>query len=214
MLISPLIGGVMNKFCIVVLLITCSITANTQFSLEVNAGVERAAVHLKFFKYIDKNNRWSFYSGNNAAVNFDKGKPKFISSNIFAYNFKSGIGISIILIAGKNGSHASAGLLFQKTIRSFYFYFLSTIEPNKFAEQENYFYLVYKHKLTNRIKLVFHNENYISFRKWGYDLSLQRIKLGLEVRQTQIGIISETSQTEKSFQTRLVNLGCFIKQAF
>jgi len=31
-------------------------------------------------------------------------------------NFKSGIGISTILIAGKNGSHPSAGLLFQKTM--------------------------------------------------------------------------------------------------
>ena len=204
----------MNKFCIVFLLITCSITANTQFSLEGNAGIERASVHLKFFKYIDKNNRWSFYSGNNVAVNFDKGRPKFISSNIFAYNFKSGLGISTILIVGKNGSHPSAGLLFQKTIRSFYFYFLSTIEPNKFAEQENYFYLVYKHSLSNRIKLVFHNENYIAFRKWGYDLSLQRIKLGLEFCQTQIGVICETSQTEKKFQTSLVNLGCFIKQSF
>jgi len=213
-LISPSIGGVMNKLCIVVLLITCSITANTQFSLEVNAGVERAFVHLKFFKYLDKNNRWSFYSGNNAALNFDKGKPKFISSNVFAYNFKNGVGISTILIARKNGLHPSAGLLFQKTIRSFYFYFLSTIEPNNIAEQENYVYLVYKHKLSNRIKLVFHNENYISFKKWGYDQSLQRIKVGLETRQMQIGIISETSQTEKSFQTILVNLGFFIKKSF
>jgi len=204
----------MNKLCIVVLLITCSITANTQFSLEVNAGVERAFVHLKFFKYLDKNNRWSFYSGNNAALNFDKGKPKFISSNVFAYNFKNGVGISTILIARKNGLHASAGLLFQKTIRSFYFYFLSTIEPNNIAEQENYVYLVYKHKLSNRIKLVFHNENYISFQKWGYDQSLQRIKVGLETRQMQIGMISETSQTEKSFQTILVNLGFFIKKSF
>jgi hypothetical protein len=213
-LIFHLMGGVMNKFCIVVLLIACSIAANPQFSLEVNAGVERAAAHLKVLKYIDKNNRWSLYSGNHAAVNYDKGKPGFISANIFAYNFRSGIGISTVLIAGKNGLHPSAGLQYQKTIRSFYFYFLSTIEPNKVAKQENYFFLVYKHKLSNRVKFVFHNEIYISFRKWGYDQSLQRIKSGLEIRQTQTGIISETSQTGKSFQTRLVNLGCFITQSF
>ncbi len=203
----------MNKFCIVVLLIACSIEANPQFSVEVNAGVERVSAHLKVYKYIDKSNRWSLYSGNNAAFNYDTGKPGFISANIFAYNFRSGIGISTILIAGKNGLHPSAGLQYQKTIRSFYFYILSTIEPNKFAKQENYFFVVYKHKLSNRIKFVFHNENYISFQKWCYDQSLQRLKLGLEIRQTQIGIISETSQAGKSFQTRLVNLGCFIKRS-
>jgi hypothetical protein len=204
----------MNKICIVVLLIACSINANTQFSLEVNAGVERVSAHLKVFKYIDKNNRWSLYTGNNAAINYDKGKPGFISANVFAYNFRSGIAISTVLIAGKHGLHPSAGLQYQKTIRSFYFYILSTIEPNKFAKQENYIFLVYKHKLSNRIKFVFHNENYISFQKWGYDQSLQRVKLGLEIRQTQIGIISETSQSGKSFQTMLVNLGCFIKKSF
>ena len=53
-----------------------------------------------------------------------------------------------------------------------------------------------------------------AFQKWGYDQSLQRIKVGLEIRQIQIGIISETSQTEKSFQTILVNLGFFIKKSF
>ena len=42
----------MNKFCIVVLLIACSIPANPQFSLEVNAGVERVSAHLKIFKFI------------------------------------------------------------------------------------------------------------------------------------------------------------------
>ena len=204
----------MNKFCIVVLLIACSIPANPQFSLGVNAGVERVSAHLKIFKFIDKNNRWSIYSGNHVAVNYDTGKPGFISANIFAYNFRSGIGISTVLIAGKNGLHPSAGPQYQKTIRSFSFYILATIEPNKFAKQENYFFLVYKHKLSNRMKFVFNNENYISFQKWGYDQSLQRIKSGLEIRQTQFGIISETSQTGKGFHTRLVNLGCFIKQSF
>jgi len=198
----------------VVLLIACSITANPQLSLEVNVGVERAAAHLKVFKYIDKSNRWSLYSGNHVAVNYNTGKPGFASANIFAYNFRSGIGVSTVLIAGKNELHPSAGLQYQKTIGSVYFYFLSTIEPNKFAKQENYFFLVYKHKLSNRIKFVFNNESYIGFLKWGYDQSLQRIKPGLEIRQTQFGIISETSQAGKSFRTRLVNLGCFIKQSF
>jgi len=103
-----------NKFCIVVLLIACSIAADSQFSLELNAGAKRVAAHLKVFKYIDKNNRWSLYSGNQAAVNYDTGKPGFFSANILAYNLRSGIGIGAILIAGKSGLHPSARLQYQK----------------------------------------------------------------------------------------------------
>ena len=204
----------MNKFCIVVLLLACSIAANPQFSLELNAGTEHVSAQLRVFKYIDKSNRWSLYSSNGAVVKYDTWKPGFFSGNILAYNFRSGIGLGAILIAGESGLHPSAGLQYQKTIKTFYIYFLSAHELNKFARQENYFILVYKHKLSERLKLIFHNENYLCFRKWGYDESLQRIKLGLEIRQTQVGFISETSQTGKTSKTTVLNLGCYIKQSF
>lgn len=187
---------------------------NSQLSVELNAGSERVSAQLKVFKYIDKRNRWSLYSSNGAVIKYGEWKPGFFSGNIFGYNFRSGIGLGSILIAGENGLHLSAGLQYQKTIKSFYFYLLSTHELNKLAKQENYFILVYKHKLSARVKFVFHNENYICFREWGYDESLQRIKLGLEIRQTQVGFISETFQTGKSHQTTMVNLGCYIKQSF
>lgn len=204
----------MNKFCIVVFLIACSIAVHPQFSLELNAGTEHVSAQLRVFKYIDKSKRWSLYSSNGAAVKYDTRKPGFFSGNILAYNFRSGIGLGAILIAGESGLRPSAGLQYQKTIKSLYLYFLSSHELNKFARQENYFIVVYKHKLSSRVKFVFHNEHYISFRKWGYDKSLQRLKLGLEIRQTQIGFISETSQNGKGNQTSVVNLGCYIKRAF
>ena len=204
----------MNKFCIVVLLFAYSIAAHPQFSVELNAGTEHIAAQLRVFQRIDKSNRWSLYSSNGADVKYDGWKPGFFSANILAYNFKSGLGLGAILIAGESGLHPSAGLQYQKTIRSFYLYFLSSHELNKFARQENYFILVYKHKLSDRVKFVFHNEHYLCFRKWDYDKSLQRIKFGLEIRQTQVGFISETSQTGKSHQTAVINLGAYVRQTF
>lgn len=204
----------MNKFCIVVFLIACGVAANPQFSLELNAGTEHVAAQLRVFKHLDKSKRWSVYSSNGAVVKYYEWKSGFFSANILAYNFRSGLGLGAILIAGESGLHPSAGLQYQKTIRSFYLYFLSSHELNKFARQENYFILVYKHKLSDRVKFVVHNEHYLCFRKWGYDQSLQRIKLGLEISQTQVGFISETSQTGKCNQTTVVNLGCYIKQSF
>ena len=204
----------MNKFCIVVFLMSCSIAANSQFSVELNAGTEHVAAQLRVFKHIDKSKRWSLYSSNGAVVKYDEWKPGFFSANILAYNFKSGLGLGAILIAGESGLHPSVGLQYQKTIKSFYLYFLSSQELNKFAQQENYFILVYKHKLSDRVKFVFHNEHYICFRKWDRDQSFQRIKLGLEISKMQVGFISETFQSGKSYQTTGVNLGCYIKQSF
>lgn len=209
----------MNKFCIVAFLIAFSNLANSQFSLELNAGNERAAACAKFFNYFDKSKRWSLYSSNQLAVKYDECnseacRPDFLSANIFAYNFRSGIGISGILIAGNKKLHPSAGIQYQKTIGSFYFFFLSSYELHKFTKQENYLILLYKRKSSNKVKFIFQSENYICFQKMGYDQSLQRIRTGLEIRQTQFGLISETSQTGKSHKTPLVNFGCFIKQSF
>ena len=204
----------MNKFCIVVFLIACSISANSQFSVELTAGTEYVSAHLRVFKQIDKNNRWSLYSTNQAAIEYDTWKPGFFSGNVLAYNFRSGIGLGAVLVVGESGLHPSAGIQYKKTIKSFDLYFLSSHELNKFARQENYFILAYKQELSNRVKFVLYNENYISFRKWSYVESLQRIKLGLEIRQTQVGFVSEISQTGKSHQTKLTNLGCYIKQSF
>lgn len=211
----------MNKFCIVAFLIAYSNLANSQFSLELNAGNERAALCAKFFNYADKSKRWSLYSSNQVTVKYDECnseacRPDFFSANIFAYNFRSGIGLSGILIAGNKKLHPSAGIQYQKTIGSFYFFFLSSYELHKFTKQENYLILLYKRKSSNsnKVKFIFQSENYICFQKWGYDQSLQRIKTGLEIRRTQFGFISETSQTGKSRKAPLVNLGCFIKQSF
>jgi len=204
----------MNKFCIVVLVIAFNNPAISQFSVELNAGTKRAAAYLKCFHFIDKGNRWSIYSSNQVAVKYDACQSAFSSANILAYNFRAGIGIAAILIAGNSRLHPSAGLQYQKKIKSFYIYFLSTYELNKFTRQENYFILLYSRKLSKKVNFIFHNENYICLLNLGYEQSLQRIKSGLEIRQTQIGFISETSQTGKAHQTTLLNLGCFIKHSF
>lgn len=83
----------MNKFCIVMLLKICSITAHPQFSMELNAGTEHVSAQLRVFKYMDKSNRWSLYSSSGAVVKYDKWTPAFFSGNILAYNFRSGIGL-------------------------------------------------------------------------------------------------------------------------
>ena len=204
----------MNKICIVALLIAFSNLANSQFSLELNAGNKRVAAYIKGFRYMDKSKQWSIYSANRVAVNYKTGRPGFSSMNMLAYHFRNGIGIVAALMAGNNKLHPIAGLQYQKTIKSFYFYFLSTYELNKFTRQENYLTLVYKHKLSKEVKFIFHYENYICFLKWGYDQSLQRIRSGLEIKKTQVGFVSETSQTGKTHTTSLVNAGCFIKQTF
>lgn len=209
----------MKKLYIVVFLIAFGTKANSQYSIELNAGTERAAACARFFNYVDKSKRWSLYSSNQLTINYDKCnhescRPGFFSANIVAYNFRNGIGLSTVLIVGDKKFHSSTGIQYQKTIRSFYFYFLSTYELQKFTKQENYLILLFKRNLSKRVKFILNNENYICFQKWDYDQSLQRIKSGLEIRHTQIGFLSETSQSDKSHQIPRVNFGFFIKQSF
>lgn len=204
----------MNKTFLSILLIVSCNQAIAQFSIELNGGNESLAMYIRDFRYLDQNNRLSFFTSNQITVNYSGSKPGFLSFCNLVYNFRNGLGIGANLITGINEVQPSAAIQYKKTLGSFFFYILSSYELNKYARQDNYITLIYKQNLSKKIKLIFQNENYFSFQKWGYDNSFERIKPGIEIGQTQVGFFSETSQKGKSHNTLVVNWGCFLKQSF
>jgi hypothetical protein len=190
----------------------CAVYAQT--SVELNTGSQRMGVDLLAFHYVDKNNRWSLYNHNKAVAYYDKRKTGFLTVNSIIYNFRQGLGITANLVGDNTRFYSSIGLQYEIAIKSVSLYLLSTYEANSNIFQEDYVFLVYKANLSSRIKLVSHNEFYLSFLKWRNDISLQRIKLGIEINKTQFGVISETYQLGEYYQSALFNLGVYIKKAF
>lgn len=200
-------------FLSILLIVSCNL-AKAQFSIELNGRNESLAAYIRDFRYLDQNNRLSFFTSNQITVNYDGSRPGFFSFCNLVYNFRSGLGIGANLITDNKGVQPSAAIQYKKTLGSFFFFILSSYELNKYARQDNYMTLIYTRSLSKKVKLIVQNENYFSFQKWGYDQSVHRIKPGFGIGQTQVGFFSETSQKGKSFNTMVLNWGCFLKQSF
>lgn len=110
--------------------------------------------------------------------------------------------------------YPSLGIQYEKVIKSLYLYFLTTYEPNKIAFQENYIFLVYKKELNEKLRFLSHNEFYFSFLEWKNDISLERLKLGIEIKKTQVGFIGEFYQSVENYQSALINIGIYSKKTF
>jgi branched-subunit amino acid transport protein AzlD len=205
----------MNRVIMVLILILYGLDCIAQTTVEANIGSVRTGINVITFHYLDKNNKWSLYNSNRYVAYYDGStKPGFLTVNSLAYNFKPGIGITGNLVGDNNRLYPSMGLQYEKIGEKLYFYLLSTYEVNKITLQENYLFIVYKYPLAKNLKLLSHNEFYASFLTWKNDLSLERIKLGIEVKNTQWGLISETYQSGKNYKWALTNIGCYIKRSF
>ena len=204
----------MNRL-LLLLCFTCSFQiVYSQTSVELNGGTKRLGIDLLSYHYLDTANRWSVYNHDRAVAYYDSKLTSFLTVNSIIYSFKLGWGITANLVGDNTHFYTSVGLQYEKIIKSLYLYFLSTYETKNNFYIENYVFIVYKAKLTEKIKWISQNEFYVSFIKLRNDISLQRIKLGIEIGQTQLGLISETYQLGSHYETALVNLGLYVKRAF
>lgn len=205
----------MNKSYLWILLgVVFYTNTSAQTSVELNFATERTTVDLISFHSFDKEKRWSLFNRNRAVFYYDKRKNGFLTINSIAYNFKSGFGLAANLIGDNNRFYPSLGLQYEKVFNAIYLYFLTTYEMNKIAFQENYIFLVYKKELSKKLKFVSHDEFYFSFLEWKNDISLERLKIGVELKKTQIGLICEWYQSGENYTSVLTNIGVYIKRSF
>jgi len=187
---------------------------SAQTSVELNFATERTTVDLISFQSFDKEKKWSLFNRNRAVFYYDKRKNGFLTINSIAYNFKSGLGLAANLIGDNNRFYPSLGIQYEKIFNTIYLYFLTTYEPNKISFQENYIFCVYKKEFNKKLKIVSHNEFYFSFLEWKNDISLERLKIGVEFKKTQVGFICEWYQSGENYTSVLTNIGVYIKRSF
>lgn len=203
--------GRKSKILLIIILFS-SIDCYSQATFETNIGSERIGVDLISFHYFDKRNRWSLFNRNRFVKYYDKSKRNgFLTINSLAYNFKSGLGLTANLIGDNTRFYPSGGIQYEKTKSNLYFYLLSTYELNRKPFQENYLFIVYKLPFRQKLKIVFHNEFYFSFLNWENDIAMQRIKVGIENVKLQYGIMSETYQAGRHFDSVIKNFSFYIK---
>ncbi len=187
-------------------------TVDAQISTETNIGSKRLDITLDMTHHPDSKKRFTIYTHNLVGFHHKSEATSLFTFNKLSYTFKPGIGVSVNLVGNFRKFYPSAGVHYDKKLNKFSLFILTTYAFNYAAYNENFIILTYKYPFTKKLNLFSQGEFYTSLRKWAHDVSLERIKLGVEIRKTRIGLFYESVQNGGKFNS--INIGGSIKQTF
>jgi hypothetical protein len=167
-----------------------------------------------FFTELNSSKRWSLYTHNRIVPGFKDKAIGFLTFNKLSYTSKPGIGFSINAVATNKLIYPSIGLHYQKSFNRLSLFFLTTYAFDRTTSNENYLIIKYKYPLSKSLSIVSQNDFYTLIHKWSHDLSLERIKLGLEIHQAQIGIYNESTQRAGKLQRTNPTFGMYVRKTF
>jgi hypothetical protein len=200
-------------FCLIPLLFFLK-PANAQISTEVNLSSKRSGIGLDVFHHLDAQKKWSIYTHNLVVFHYKDNTTGFLTFSKLSYTFKSGFGLSANLIGNIYRFYPGIGLHYDKKINHLSLFFLTTYALHHNSFNENFLIIGYKYPFTKKINIISQNEFYTSLRSWSLDRSDERIKLGIELNKTQIGVFNESAQNGGKFNLKTINFGWYLKYIF
>jgi hypothetical protein len=189
-------------------------STDAQFSSEFNASGKRLGLGLDMFHQIDKQKKWSIYSHNLVACHYNGNTMAFLTFNKLSYTFNSGIGFSVNLVGNIHSFYPGVGLHYDRKMNHISIFVLTTYTLDNNCYNETFLIFGYKYPVAKKLKLVSQNEFYTSLRKWSHNVSVEKLKLGLEFHKTQTGFFNESVQNGGKFNLKTINFGWYLKQSF
>ena len=187
---------------------------DAQFSFEINPSVKRIGLALDVFQKIDKQKKWSIYSHNLVAYQYNDNKTAFLIFNKLSYTSNSGIGFSANLVGKIHRFYPSVGLHFDKKINHTSIFLLTTYPFDKNCYNETFLIFGNKYPVAKKLKFVSQMEFYASLQRWSHNQSVEKLKLGLEFHKTQTGLFNESVQNGGKLNLKTINFGWYLKQSF
>lgn len=198
----------------IILLLLFFKSADAQISSEVNTSGKRLGIGLDMSRHFDRQKKWSVYSHNLVAYHYNDHTTGFLTFNKLSYTFNSGIGFSANLIGNIYRFYPSIGLHYDKKINHLSLFFLTTYALNHNAVNENFFIIGYKYPISKKSTFISQNEFYTCLRNWSHDVSVERLKLGIEFYKTQTGFFNESAQNGGKFNFKTISFGWYLRQSF
>lgn len=205
----------MNRNKLILSLITGIIYFNSaaQISAEISLGSYRQGAEMALRHYLDAGKKWSISTFNRALYYHSDKSAGFFTFSSVAYHFNTSVGLSVNLSGNDDRFYTTIGARYEKSLRKFHLYFITTYAFLSNTLTENYLIFAYKHPFNHKINLFTQIEFYSRLEKQDEDHFYERIKAAIQFRKTQIGLFNESFQSNGK-NTHPVNFGCYIKQYF
>lgn len=181
-------------------------------SLEVMVGHERIFTDIQWFKPVDADRRVSVFSRTRATVDYNNNTNLFTGAYL-NYTLHTGVGASVIGKAGAAGAGVDAGIHFLKITPAFTTFVLVSAGLKNRLEYSWFSISRYTPKISDKCKLYTSLELFSLFQPGDHLASVQRIRVGLRISQTEFGAAANLSETGNKWLTS-ENFGGFVRRSF
>ena len=174
-------------------------TSLAQTTMEVFSSDDTLILEAWWFKTLEVNPKFNFFSINEAIHNYDLETTQYMSYTIAGYEIAKGFGPVLGARFLQNRASGLAGVQYAKYSPVFFITtnFTSEIRNNPFFEW--YMLLQYRPKFNEKLKLFTQFQNAINFSSEGHDFSFQRLRIGLDFGFLQGGLAINTTQLGKDW---------------
>lgn len=165
-----------------------------QTTVEMFTSDDNLIMEAWWFKTLEANPRFNFFSINEAIHNYDLETTQFMSYTIAGYEIAKGFGPVVGVRFLQNRTSALGGFQYAHYTPVFFITTNFTSEIRDRPLFEWYALLQYRPKLTEKLKGFVQFQNSINFNTNRHDFSFQRLRVGLDFGFLQGGLALNTTQ--------------------
>lgn len=201
----------MRYIYLLFLFLCCSFASRAQ-SIELMAGDQRIFTDIQWLKFFEGQQRWSIFSRTRATVDYDN-QTNLFSGAYLNYTSKTGLGVSTVGKIGNSGAGVDLGPHYFKAKSNWMLFGLASVGLKEQLEYSWFSIFRFTPKLNEKWKWYSSLELFSLWQQGRHQISVQRVRLGVDYQKTQFGFAINLSQIGNS-QDIQSNVGGFIRKSF
>lgn len=198
--------------------------AFAQIPVEVFASDKKVTFDIMFFKYFKskekQNSKFLFFNRNRASIDYKMTEttnlPQFGFTEAISYNhqkLKEFAPVVVVQILNK-GIYPKAGIQFAKIKKDYTIFSWLVCETLANPTIDFFFLGRYTPKLTDKLNLFSQLELVSAFPSTTNNNFIQRIRLGLKLKEFQFGAGIDLVENGRTIYTNTNNIGGFLRYEF
>lgn len=219
----------MNNRSFLLPALACLLFSNVTFAqipVEVFAGNAKSTIDIMFFKYFKNikgnNSKFLFFNRNRASADYmittTTNLPQFGFTEAFSYNhplLKGFAPVAVMQVLNR-GVYAKAGIQYAFIRKNFTVFSWLVSETNRYPMIDYFFLGRYTPRLTDKTNLFVQAEliNAIPTQDQGNFSLAQRVRIGLKLREFEVGVGADFTEAGKYTYKTTRNIGGFLRYEF
>lgn len=213
----------MKTACIILCLLSFSFVTPAQIQVEVFGGEKRATIDLMFFKFFEnrsgEKSKWFFFNRNRAGSEYEAGsQPQFGFTEAVSWNHPSLKGVAPVSVVQlfNNGTFARAGIQYALLKKNLTLFSWMVCETASDPQLDLFALIRYTPVMKGDWNWFLQMETLNTIQiNLEESLNLtQRIRIGVKLKQWQVGAGLDLSQQERSDFLINRNTGIFVRHEF